>query len=137
VYYVSLEGTGALDPLTTGYSSYASVGKYSLSGTLVLAGDAPANPTAPTIASSTGSFGVGATITATSTAAHWTGSPVPKLTFQWQKLVGLTWTPISGAAKNTFKLTANETGYKVRIAVTGTNTYGATTAYSDESAPVS
>jgi subtilisin family serine protease len=96
----------------------------------------PENSLAPTIASSTGSFGVGATITATSTAAHWTGSPVPKLTFQWQKYVGSSWVAITGATRNTFKLTANETGFKVRIAVTATNTYGATTAYSDESGVV-
>ena len=110
-------------------------------GTLVIwaksttaVGSIPANSPAPTITSSTGSFGVGATITATSTAAQWTGSPVPKLTFQWQKYVDSSWVAITGATRNTFKLTANETGFKVRIAVTGTNTYGATVAYSDESA---
>jgi hypothetical protein len=114
-------------------------------GTLVIwaksttaVGSIPANSPAPTIASSTGSFGVGATITATSTAAHWTGSPVPKLTFQWQKYVvsSASWVAITGATRNTFRLTANETGFKVRIAVTGTNTYGATTAYSEESGVV-
>jgi hypothetical protein len=56
------------------------------------------------------------------------------LTFQWQKYVDSSWVAITGATRNTFKLTANETGFKVRIAVTGTNTYGATVAYSDESA---
>jgi hypothetical protein len=44
---------------------------------------------------------------------------------------------LTPGATYTFKLTANETGFKVRIAVTAKNTYGETTAYSDESAPVS
>jgi subtilisin family serine protease len=112
-------------------------------GTLVLwaksttaVGSIPANSPAPTMASSTGSFGVGATITATSTAAQWTGSPVPKLTFQWEKYNGSSWVAITNATRNTFKLTSSETGSKIRIAVTGTNTYGATTAYSAESGVV-
>jgi autotransporter-associated beta strand protein len=34
VYYISVQGTGSGDPLTTGYSSYASIGEYTLSGSL-------------------------------------------------------------------------------------------------------
>ena len=33
VYFIKVKGTGALDPLDTGYSSYGSVGKYRLDGT--------------------------------------------------------------------------------------------------------
>jgi hypothetical protein len=107
-------------------------------GTLVLwaksttaVGSIPFNSTRPTMSSSTNFFAVGSTITATSTAAHWTGSPIPKLTFQWQKYVDSTWVPITGATKNTFKLTTNETGFDIRVAVTGTNIHGPTTAFSE------
>lgn len=33
-YFVSVEGTGAADPLTSGYTDYASLGIYSISGTI-------------------------------------------------------------------------------------------------------
>ena len=43
-YYLAVEGVGALDPLTTGYSGYGSLGAYTLAGTFspdgVLANDA-------------------------------------------------------------------------------------------------
>lgn len=33
-YYLSVSGSGNLDPLTTGYSGYASIGPYELQGQL-------------------------------------------------------------------------------------------------------
>jgi hypothetical protein len=33
-YYISIEGTGAGDPVTGGYSDYASIGSYSITGTI-------------------------------------------------------------------------------------------------------
>jgi hypothetical protein len=33
-YYLSVDGTGALDPATTGYSDYASLGMFTISGTI-------------------------------------------------------------------------------------------------------
>ncbi len=33
-YYFSVQGIGSLDPLTTGYSDYSSIGQYSVTGTL-------------------------------------------------------------------------------------------------------
>lgn len=52
-YYLTIDGVGAGD-LTTGYSDYASLGQYSISGTLVASGSQPptasaaANPTSGT-----------------------------------------------------------------------------------------
>lgn len=40
-YYLRLSGVGAGDPLTTGYSNYASLGDYVITGTLVATSDSP------------------------------------------------------------------------------------------------
>jgi PKD repeat protein len=40
-YYLSVEGTGQGDPLTTGYSAYGSIGRYSVSLTAPIAGGVP------------------------------------------------------------------------------------------------
>ncbi len=37
-YYLSVSGVGSGDPLTTGYSSYASLGQYVISGTVIASG---------------------------------------------------------------------------------------------------
>ncbi|MBI1370953.1 MAG: hypothetical protein GC162_20155 [Planctomycetes bacterium] len=47
-YYLHISGVGNGDPATTGYSDYASLGQYSISGTIV-APDQPPTPTTPSI----------------------------------------------------------------------------------------
>ncbi len=51
-YFLHVRGTGSGDPLTTGYSSYASLGQYFISGTIVDAGGSIA-PVANATATST------------------------------------------------------------------------------------
>lgn len=51
-YYLRIRGTGAGDPLTTGYSNYGSIGNYVLTGTLP-SGTTPQAPTAVANASVT------------------------------------------------------------------------------------
>jgi len=51
-YYVRIRGTGAGNPLSTGYTNYASIGEYTLTGTI------PGAPAAPTITSADSAKGV-------------------------------------------------------------------------------
>lgn len=135
-YYFSVEGTGALNPLTTGYSNYGSMGRYTLSGNLELDVELPLNITLPTISPSLAGYVVGATVTANSTSSHWTAISANALSFQWQKLTSGVWTPISKATRNTYVISTTDTGLRLRIAVTAKNDKGSTTAYSLESGVV-
>ena len=135
-YYISIEGTGALDPLTTGYTSYGSMGQYTLTGNLVVDGNGPINLTLPTISSNPSGFAVGSTVTAVSTSGQWSGSPTPQLSLQWQRFASGSWSSISRATNSTYVLSANDAGSMVRVAVTARNTIGSATAYSLESTTI-
>lgn len=118
-YYISIEGTGALNQLTTGYSSYASVGKYTLTGNF---GEAASYTSGLSIS---GTQKVGQTLTANK--GTWAGSPTPTFTYKWQFLSGDTWTNLGDfSSVATYKLTSNETNRKVRVIVKGTNTVNGT-----------
>jgi hypothetical protein len=78
-YYLRIDGVGQGSLLATGYDDYSSVGNYSL----VIeapnaASSAPTNQSAPVIS---GTASVGQTLTGT--AGQWTGSPTPRITYQW------------------------------------------------------
>ncbi|MBO1753769.1 carboxypeptidase regulatory-like domain-containing protein, partial [Allobranchiibius sp. CTAmp26] len=73
-----------------------------------------------------GSVKVGYTLTATPGA--WGPAPV-SLTYQWYRVSSAgAATPISGAKASTYKATASDRGYRMKVRVTGTET-GYTTAY--------
>ena len=61
-YYIGISGTGSGDPVTTGYSNYASLGTFTITGTIT-GGSSNPNPTGIAIfykdCSYTGSFAVG------------------------------------------------------------------------------
>ena len=128
-FYVSIEGTGALDPLTDGYSQYASVGKYTLSGSI---GEAPSYTTGLSIS---GTQKVGQTLTANK--GTWTGYPTPTYTYKWQFLDGGTWTNLADySAVATYKLTSSETNKKVRVIVKATNTLDSDESTSAETSAI-
>jgi hypothetical protein len=111
--------------------SNASADLIVLSPTTVAVGLAPTNQSAPVIS---GTASVGQTLTGT--AGQWTGSPTPRITYQWftctTALVGSCTTSIEGATRNTFRLTAQQTGLYVRLKVTATNTIGAAFEFSNQ-----
>ena len=67
-YYLSIQGTGNGDPLGLGYSSYGSIGRYAMSVSAPVAGDAPA-----AVISSSATTGV-APLTVSFSAAGSTGT---------------------------------------------------------------
>jgi|GEM_PF-1836454 len=77
-YFVKLQGTGRGDPLNTGYSSYGSIGRYSLAATFGPTATAPGISIPPASATVTanpnGSFGLSVTASGQGT-----------LTYQWKK----------------------------------------------------
>jgi hypothetical protein len=89
-------------------------------------------------------------VTQTGAAGTWTGSPT--FAYQWQRAepvrdsgelvteegeaVTGPWSDIVGATSSTYKLLASETGYLVRLKVTGTNGDGSTVAYAAQRGPI-
>jgi hypothetical protein len=75
---------------------------------------------------------VGQTLSAT--AGTWSGSPVPKLTYQWLSCTNNSstdsCTPITGATRNTFKLLTAQAATYIRVRETATNSITATAAFS-------
>jgi glucose/arabinose dehydrogenase len=72
----------------------------------------------------------------TETDGSWTGSPAPTFTRQWQRCASGTCQDISGATGTSYTLVAADVGSTIRVAVTGTNTSGASTAFSAQTATV-
>jgi hypothetical protein len=89
-------------------------------------------------------------VTQTGAAGTWTGSPT--FAYQWQRAepvrnegelvteageaVTGPWSDIVGATSSTYKLLASETGYLVRLKVTGTNGDGSAVAYAAQRGPI-
>jgi hypothetical protein len=106
----------------TARNRYGSGTARSAATAVVLASQAPANTALPTI---TGTPQVGQTLTASTGA--WTGSPTA-FGYQWRRCDS------AGAA--TYTLVVADSGSTIRVAVTATNAYGATTAVSAQTAAV-
>lgn len=68
------------------------------------------------------------------TDGTWTGTPTPTITYQWRRAdddQGTNEADIGSATDNTYTLAAGDAGKYVRCKVTGTNTAGAASAYTD------
>ena len=113
----------------------SSAGTLTLLGisTATAIGQAPTNSAVPTV---TGTAAVGQTLSATT--GTWSGSPTPKLTYQWLSCTNNSstdsCTAITGATRNTFKLLTAQAATYIRVRVTATNSITATNAFSSATA---
>jgi hypothetical protein len=117
----------------SGTNQHGSIDLWTASTKQVLAG--PTNSAAPTVA---GTAAVGQTLSAT--AGTWSGSPVPKLTYQWFACTNDSstdsCTAITGATRNTFRLVTAQAATHIRVRVTATNSITATSAFSSATAAI-
>jgi hypothetical protein len=98
-----------------------------------VAGAAPANSSLPTLS---GSATDGATLTGAN--GSWSGSPAITYIYQWQSSPdATTWSAIAGATASTYTIPSSYVGKYLRLQVTGTNAYGASSASSAPTALVS
>ncbi len=67
--------------------------------------------------------------------SEWTWDPT-SITYQWQRCEGSSCTNISGASSQTYTLTGEDLGYKIRVAVTATNAIGSNTSDSSRTTAV-
>jgi uncharacterized repeat protein (TIGR01451 family) len=97
------------------------------SATIAVAPASPANGTLPTVS---GTTTVGQVLTAT--GGTWTGTPSPTLGYQWERCdaAGANCASVAGATATTYTLVVADTGATMRVAVTGTNVNGSSTASS-------
>jgi hypothetical protein len=93
----------------------------------------PVNSTAPSISGTTAE---GSTLTAATGA--WTSAAPPTYAYQWRRCnsAGASCTNIVGAAAQSYKLTAADVGYTLRVVVTARNSAGSTAATSAATAVV-
>ncbi len=108
----------------------SAAGVTATSAQTVLDGSAPVNTVAPTVSGTAKQE-----YTVTGTTGTWSGAPTPTYTYQWQRCNGAC-ANISGATATSYKATSTDVGYTLRIAVTATNSVGAATAYSAQTAAV-
>jgi hypothetical protein len=99
-----------------------------------VAGNAPANTTAPSIS---GAIRDGATLTADD--GTWSGSTPLSYAHQWRRCNadGSGCADIDGATQPTYTLGATDVGHALRVVVTASNTAGATSAASPATEPAS
>lgn len=92
-------------------------------------GVAPKNTAPPSIS---GSPQQGSTLTVN--PGSWSGTPAPKLSYQWQRCTGTGGgcANINGATGTTYVLTGDDVAHTVRAVVTATNSRGSTTANTNE-----
>ena len=100
--------------------------------TKTVTGLPPANTALPTISGTAQQ-----TRTLTASTGTWTNSPT-SYAYQWRRCnpAGASCTTITGATANTYTLVYTDAGTTTRVAVTATNTYGSTTATSDQTGVV-
>ncbi|MDX6470242.1 MAG: hypothetical protein QOF75_2045 [Gaiellaceae bacterium] len=98
---------------------------------VVAARGAPKNTARPTIS---GSNVVGSTLTANN--GTWTGAAT--FSYQWQRCdsSGNNCVDVSGATGKTYGVTADDVGHELRALVKASNRFGATTADTDRTTPV-
>jgi hypothetical protein len=89
----------------------------------------PVNSTPPSISGTAQRLSV-----LTATSGTWTGST--STTRKWQRLVGGTWTDISGQTGSTYTLASADVGTSVRVLETATNADGPASAWSNAIGPV-
>jgi hypothetical protein len=102
-------------------------GGMTLSGgmSIVVSGTAPVNTVAPVV-SGTETFGS----TLSTTDGTWTGNATITYTYQWQRGGG-SYSNILGANSSTYTLVQADVNYRIRCVVTGTNSYGNSSANSN------
>jgi hypothetical protein len=95
---------------------------------------------APTISGDFGYYGIGESGwggTVTATIGTWKSDDPPTYSFQWKECDSsgdnCSDVPHVGSAPDNYWITPSEVGNTIRVAVTATNPYGSTTAYSDPS----
>jgi hypothetical protein len=119
-YYISVKGTGLGDPLTNGYSDYASIGQYTLSGNITSAVFVPVTDITGVPTTTRGGTGLALTGTVAPTDAT-------NQTIAWSVFdAGTTGATISGSTLNT---TAAGT---VTVRATVTNGLTASTDYTQD-----
>jgi len=95
---------------------------------------APVNESKPVIQSLTKYPHVGTEIVIAS-AGKWSGSP--SFTYQWEHCIyKVSCSPISGATASSYVPTSSDITYAIRLKMTGTNSEGSATAYSNETVPI-
>jgi subtilase family serine protease len=97
--------------------------------------NAPVNTAHPTVSGTTNATAYpGQTLT----ADPGTWNPTGTIAYQWMSSSdgGTTWNPISGATASSYTLTGSDTGNKIRITVTETNSYGSASGSSLGTQPI-
>jgi hypothetical protein len=109
------------------------ISSWSLAATAPVAIGAPANTVLPAV---TGTPRIGSTLTAST--GTWTGVTPLTYAYQWQRSNnnGASWSSISGATARTFGTRLSDLGYRIRVAVTATNSAGSAQALSSAVGPV-
>jgi hypothetical protein len=99
----------------------------------VAAGVSPRNTTAPSIS---GTAQDNQTLTAS--AGTWSGTAPIAFTYQWHRCDGNgnNCQSLSGVTSATYKATSSDVGHRLRVAVTGRNAFGSSTATSGATAAV-
>ena len=103
------------------------------SKSVTIAPVAPTNSAPPAI-SAAGSLVSGTQLTAEH--GTWSGNPAPTLSEEWQHCDSTSCTAIPNATGATYSLTANDVGFKIRLAETATNSGGTVSSDSDKTAVV-
>ena len=91
---------------------------------------APSNSTPPTIS---GEKRVNRTLSGSS--GSWTGAALA-YAYRWERYAAHGWEDIPDATQPSFTTTKHETGMRLRLRVTATNSEGSTVAYSDATNPI-
>jgi hypothetical protein len=125
----SISGTVQDNQQLTGSSSAVS----GATAVAVAAGVSPRNTTAPSIS---GTAQDNQTLTAS--AGTWSGTAPIAFTYQWHRCDGNgnNCQSLSGVTSATYKATSSDVGHRLRVAVTGRNAFGSSTATSGATAAV-
>jgi uncharacterized protein YukE len=134
VYVASQGDVGSTLRVTvTGTNSLGSASKTS-EPTAIVASRVPANTSLPTIAETVSTFDN--TTSYTATQGTWTGAATITFRYQWRRCNATnttTCSDIAGAATSSYTPVTADIGARLRVAVTGTNSFGTATAVSEPS----
>jgi hypothetical protein len=108
------------------------ISSWSMAVTAPVTVGAPVNTARPAIS---GAPRTGQTLT--SSTGTWTGTAPLAFAYQWQRSSnGTTWSSISGATARTYRLAGADHGFRIRVAVTASNSAGSAEAFSSAVGPV-